>query len=72
MIFGDSMPQTSEERRKRWPGWDSQAIDHLVKRGYIATRQFTWRNPLGLAPTIMDEDAVIYLIEEFDWGGWAE
>ena len=64
------MPQTTEERRARWPGWDSQAIEYLEGRGFIATRHFTWTNPSAVTISEKDEDAVIYLVEEFDWGGW--
>lgn len=64
------MPQTSDERRARWPSWDTQAIEHLESRGFVATRNYTWRNPKNLELTEKDHDAIIYLIEEFDWGGF--
>jgi hypothetical protein len=65
------MPQTSDERRKRWPGWDTQAIEYLEGRGFVCNiKTYTWRNPKGLEINERDKDAVIYLIEEFDWGGF--
>lgn len=66
-------PSTSPERRERWPGMDSEAITHLDAAGYTPTGHWTWIPPRpGHVPTERDEDAIAYLIEEFDWGGIEE
>ena len=66
------MPSTTPERRARWPGWDAEAIAFLEAAGYRCTDQWTWQLPRrGHEPTERELDAIIYLIEEFDWGGLA-
>lgn len=64
------MPSTSAERRARWPGGDAEALSYLVGRGYVRKGVF-WTNPKCVVVTERDEDAVVYLIEEWDWGGWS-
>lgn len=63
------MPQTTPERAARWPGGDQQAIAFLRKWGYILNRDWTWSHIKGHVPTQMEEDAILYLIEEWDFGG---
>lgn len=66
------MPQTSDERRARWPGWDTEAIQYLEGRGFVCDYDtWTWANPSGVEVNERDEDAITYLVEEFDWGGWS-
>lgn len=64
------MPQTTEARRKRWPGMDSQAIVYLEKRGFIRDNNFSWYKPSpNYKLTRKERDALVYLNEEWDWGG---
>jgi hypothetical protein len=65
------MPQTSDDHRARWPGWDTEAIAHLEGRGYVQTKDGTWQwiKPEGLTPSERDLDAIDFLVMEFDWGG---
>lgn len=64
------MPQTTADRARRWPGGDSQAMLYLQAKGFKITKGWLW-----LAPTsdynisIFEADAIIYLIEEWDFGG---
>lgn len=65
------MPQTNSERQARWPGMDTQAIAYLEAHGYVLERSWEWRLPEGREkPTYTENDAIIYLMEEFDYGGW--
>jgi len=64
------VPSTSPERQARWPGMDSEAIAVLEEAGYKQTRQWTWIPPTwDHVPTEREDDAITYLVEEFDWGG---
>lgn len=64
------MPQTSDERRARWPGMDQEAIDYLQGQGYILTRKWQWQLPTPQhRPTEKEIDAAVYLIEEWDFDG---
>jgi hypothetical protein len=64
------MPQTTPERRARWPGGDQGAIDHLKTQGYRLLKGWTWVKPSPAhEPTEREIDAIIYLIEEWDFGG---
>jgi len=62
------MPQTSPERRARWQTLE-RAMEHLSLKGYGLLSDWTWRAPLGYVVTAMDEDAILYCIEEWDFGG---
>lgn len=64
------MPSTTPERRQRWPGHDSQAICYLQGHGFTLTPQWYWIQPTkGHKLTEKEQDAIIYLIEEWDFGG---
>lgn len=66
------MPSTSDERAARWPGMDTQATEYLEGRGYILSRDGKWEWSMpedATAPSARDVDAVLYLIEEWDFGG---
>ncbi len=66
------MPQTTPERAARWPGMDSEAIEFLKKKGFILTKDWYWRKPhIGHTITPKENDAIIYLIQEWDFGGIA-
>lgn len=62
------MPQTTPERAARWPGGDSEAILFLRSAGYALRRDWSWQSP-DHAPTDRELDAVVYLIEEWDFDG---
>ena len=65
------MPQTTHERAARWPGRDGQAMEYLEGQGYKLTRQWSWVIPEGqYEPTEREEDAILYLIQEWDFAGW--
>lgn len=64
------MPQATDELRAEWPGGDQQAIDHLEAKGFIPTRDFQWIRPYkDYVTTSRDESAILYLIDEWDYGG---
>ena len=64
------MPQTTPERSARWPGMDRQATNYLKDKGYRLTSTFRWESPTDdYEVTEEEEDAMIYLIEEWDYGG---
>ncbi len=64
------MPQTTPERAARWPGMDSEAVKFLEGQGYVLRRDWYWMrpNPDHLV-TDVEEDAILYLIQEWDFGG---
>lgn len=64
-----TMPQTTPERAARWPGGDSEAIKHLQAAGFTLNRDWTWTKPPDYQSTDRDIDAVVYLIEEWDFDG---
>lgn len=61
------MPQSTPERRARWGISEAKAIEHLESRGYTLTPDFRWRAPTD-PPTEEDIDAILFLIEEWDFG----
>ena len=68
------MPSTTAERAARWPGMDSQACEYLKKQGYTRTLGFCWCLPPPVDGckhkiTLKEDDAIIYLVEEWDYGG---
>lgn len=63
------MPSTTEARRRRWPGSDSQAMTYLYARGFMLTRSWCWFHPKeDFECNCNDIDAIVYLIEEWDFG----
>jgi hypothetical protein len=62
------MPSTTPERRARWPGGDCEAIGYLESRGFKLTHDWLWLGPRKDL-TCREQDALIYLIEEWDYGG---
>lgn len=63
------MPSTTPERAARWPGIDEQAVKYLERRGYVLNHDWTWSRPCRVIPKETDWDAMLYLIEEWDFGG---
>lgn len=73
------MPQASDELRAKFPGGDREAIDWLEGRGFTLTKEWNWIPPHDhpwWADTMpigseydRDNDAVVYLITEWDFGG---
>ena len=64
------MPQTTPERAERWPGYDDEAESFLKAQGYKLTRRYTWIKPTPEhKPTKREIDAIMYLIEEWDYDG---
>jgi hypothetical protein len=62
-------PQTNDARRQRWQS-DRQAAEYLKRQGYVLHRDWHWTLPTPEHEmTGKEEDAVLYLIEEWDWGG---
>ena len=70
------MPSTTPERAARWKD-DGDAIKFLEGRGFKLNRQWNWEALASYKKLIdgsydlsfMEEDAIIYLIEEWDFGG---
>lgn len=64
------MPQTTPDRAARWPGMDQEAIHFLEIAGYKLTTYWGWNKPTpNHKPTERERDAIIYLIEEWDFAG---
>ena len=50
---------------------DTEAINFLQSRGYKLQRNWSWLMPVGKTmPNEREEDAILYLIEEWDFDGW--
>ena len=63
-------PSTTPDRRKRWSGGDQEAIAYLESRDYTLEDDWSWSPPFpGHSPTEKEKDAIIYLIEEWDFDG---
>ncbi len=69
------MPSSTPERQARWEA-DYKAIGFLEACGYKLNRDWTWTPPdchvrgvewNGCSP--MEADAILYMIEEWDFGG---
>ena len=65
------MPQTTPERRARW-GTSEKAIAFLKRRGYSLRPDWMWEMPTGHMIASQEQDAILYLIEEWDFGGVVE
>lgn len=72
------MPGSTPERQKMWSderGFfsDEKAIKHLKDRGYKLTHDWFWELPTkDHEPSPDEEEAMIYLIEEWDMGGYTK
>ncbi len=67
------MPSTTPERQARWPGMDSEAMEFLESQGFKLLRDWTWAPPsMNHKLTDREEDALLYLIQEWDFGGLHE
>lgn len=62
------MPSSTPERQERWQD-DYTACRFLEQRGYRLLAGWTWAPPADHVMTDDEEDAAIYLIEEWDYGG---
>lgn len=68
------MPQASDELRAKFPGWDREASAVLAEAGYSPNTE-TWIFTLprhGHVITARELDALSFLCDEFDYGGWEE
>lgn len=63
------MPSTTPELRAKFPDGDHEAQQVLRDGGYRLTRGWEWVHPLDKLPTERERDAIVYLIEEWDFGG---
>lgn len=72
MAVGETtfMPQATNEQRARWPGSDQQAIKFLEDAGYVLTRNWKWIIPKNHKPTEREYDAMDYMCNEWDFGGF--
>lgn len=73
---GKTMPQTTPELAAEW-GDDQKAIRFLITRGYRLTRRWQWKPPRDASgnkvqPTDIEQRAIRYLIEEWDFDGLTE
>ena len=62
------MPSSTPERQDRWHS-DGYAMAFLKRHGYVSNRDWTWSAPKGHEPTWLEKDAIIYLNEEWGFGG---
>ncbi len=65
------MPQTTPERCARWYGPSEEtAMNYLEDRGFKLTFGWGWQLPYPEhKPTKKEADAIIFLIEEWDFDG---
>lgn len=63
------MPRTTPERAARWPGLDGEAIAYLQANGWVLHRDYTWSHPEDRPILPREMDAILYLLEEWDFGG---
>lgn len=63
------MPSTTPELAAKFPDGDQEAMSVLRSGGYVLTRRWEWYHPLDKEPTERERDAIIYLIEEWDFDG---
>jgi hypothetical protein len=66
------MPSTTPERLARWGTSDSAVIKYLEDRGYVLNGDWTWTLKPWRDPTEEEIDAMIYLMEEWDFGWFRE
>jgi len=66
------MPSSTPERQSRWPGGDNEACSFLEQEGFKLTAGWCWTHPSKELDdlTEREEDAIIYMIEEWDYGGF--
>lgn len=64
------MPQAEEWLRNKWGIMDGPAIEFLESRGFKLTREWCWTHPCPehYQPTDEEYEAVIFLIDEWDFG----
>lgn len=71
------MPRATEEQRAEWwpdeDGTGTQTAEgFLFAAGYLLTRRFEWVVPVGHSPTHKETRAMLYLIDEWDYGGFTD
>jgi len=67
------MPQATASLTEEWNGPDDgTAIEYLEGRGFVLTRDFHWVPTAGHVISDKDRRAVIFLIQEWDFGGIIE
>lgn len=69
------LPSTTPERAARWPGGDEEALRFLKDAGFELGKDWNWRHPDDVPwrsrdLTEREADAMIYLQEEWDYGGY--
>ena len=63
------MSQSTPERQAKWRD-DATAISYLKERGFRLLPEWQWLAPIGRTDATEEEaDAILYLIEEWDFGG---
>ena len=64
------MPQATDKLRKEWNGPSSdKAIKFLEDAGYKLNKKWMWVCPSGKKPTKKELRAILFLIQEWDYGG---
>lgn len=74
--YGTPMPNTTPERRARWGATAGEAEGNatcfLVAQGYKLRKDWSWDPPSPThQPTEREIDAVVYMVEDWDYGGIA-
>ncbi|MBS7811199.1 hypothetical protein [Roseococcus pinisoli] len=64
------MPQADPELRAEWPGGDDEATSYLEERGYVLLRTWDYVIPPFHQITDRELSAILYLQDEWDWGGF--
>lgn len=65
------MPSTTQERFDRWPGMDAEACSFLESEGFeLDYSDWCWSKSGNPELTERQLDAMLYLIEEWDYGGY--
>lgn len=65
------MPQATTRLTKEWKGPSEHfAIGYLERRGYVLSSDWMWIIPKGVTPTPKDRRAVMFLFQEWDFGGF--
>lgn len=61
-----TVPQSTPARRARWGLTPDKAVTYLTDRGYVLSKDYVWTYP-DREPTDEESEALIYLIEEWDF-----
>jgi hypothetical protein len=61
------MPQACDELRKKFPGYDSEALEVIAQNFDVRGAGVIFKKNRHYEPTMREWDAVNYLIQEWDF-----